>query len=580
MVNELSDFQTIIDVLRFRALTQPEKIAYTFLGDDDVKTSISYFELNRKAKTVATFLKAAGLSGSPVLLAYPTGIEFIICFLGCLYARSIAIPVYPPDPINLNSTLPRLEAIVGNSGSKALLTDANLIESVSPLLGHFPLFSALKKISLNSIDVNTIDEDIGSDVGLDTIAFLQYTSGSTSRPKGVILNHKNIIEFEKRLQWGMSFYEDATYVGWLPLHHDAGLIGNTLCSLYGGTHCVFMSPLTLLKRPFKWLKAISDYKGTTSGGPNFGYELCVRKVSEEQRNALDLSHWKVAWSSAEPVRYETIERFSSYFQPCGFKKSSFHPCYGLAEATLAVTYSKEGPRYIHLERKSLEKNIAKVDIQTTNSTILVSAGKIYTYQNLRIIDPKTRQECREDQVGEIWIQGPNVALGYWDNPEETKTTFQAEIEGKDLGFFLRTGDMGFLKDDELYITGRLKDMLIIRGQNYYPQDIELVAEKAHPSIRPGCVASFSTENNEEERLVLLAEIYSKDVKKNNNDEKIYEEFLTSIKRKIQAAVIDFFQIQAYKIILLEENTLPKTSSGKHQRFLAKEKFLKNSLRVL
>lgn len=575
MMQDFLNCQTIIEVLSKRAQDEPQKTAYTFLNDDSLETTLSYSELDQKARAVATYLESFQLNNKPILLAYPTGLEFIISFFGCLYAQSIAVPVYPPDPLNFNNTLPRIETIIEDSNAEIILAPTELIKQLSSYLKYFQSLLNLKKISLDLIDLNRDVKMDSLNIDSKKVAFLQYTSGSTSKPKGVILTHKNIIEFERMLQKGMSFSNDITYVGWLPLHHDAGLIGNTLQSLFSGTHCVFMSPFSFLQRPFRWLKAISDYNAQISGGPNFGYELCARKISNDEKEMLDLSHWRVAWSSAEPVRFETIEKFSKSFEQCGFKRKSFCPCYGLAEATLAVTCSGGEPKSICIDRKSLEKNTVNVSNENALNLakILVSSGKVYSDQKVRIVNPFTKKECSANQIGEIWVQGPNVALGYWNNPKATDQVFKACINGDKDNFFLKTGDLGFIKEGELYVTGRLKDLIIVRGQNYYPHDIEQVVEKSHQLIRPGCTAAFSIDDDKEEKLIVLAEIYSKKSNLSNSD-------LALIKRKIQASIINTFQIKAKEIILLKENTMPKTSSGKHQHFSCKENFIKGTLERL
>jgi acyl-CoA synthetase (AMP-forming)/AMP-acid ligase II len=366
----------------------------------------------------------------------------------------------------------------------------------------------LRWLSTDDLEENLRDEWQRPVLTGDTPAFLQYTSGSTSQPKGVIVSHANLLHNEELIQQAFSQTESSVIVGWLPLYHDMGLIGNVLQTLYVGAQCVLMSPAAFLQSPFRWLQAISYAKATTSGGPNFAYDLCVRKISEEQRAQLDLSSWKVAFNGAEPIRPATLERFTEAFAPCGFNAEAFHPCYGLAEATLFVTGKAAGsPRAQSFNVAELVKNrVVSSGGNGTENKRLVSCGVSFGEQTVVVVNPETRIEADTDEVGEIWVAGPSIAGGYWNQPEATRQTFHAQLAGDTQKKFLRTGDLGFVFDGELYVTGRLKDLIIIRGLNHYPQDIEQTVEQSHAALRPGCGAAFSVEIEGEEKLVVVQEV--------------------------------------------------------------------------
>ncbi|MGZ3461580.1 MAG: AMP-binding protein, partial [Archangium sp.] len=395
------------------------------------------------------------------------------------------------------------------------------------------------------------------EVAGDSLAFLQYTSGSTGTPKGVMLTHGNLLHNLAQIHRAFAASTDSVGVIWLPPYHDMGLIGGILEPLYGGLPVALMSPLDFLKRPLRWLEAISRFRGTHSGGPNFAFELCTRKISPEERERLDLSSWELAFCGAEPIRPETLERFVQAFGPCGFRREAFYPCYGLAEGTLIVSGvdKGKGPTLQAVRQEALSRNqVVPVEAGDPDARVLVGCGQTVADQEIRIVAPESMRECAPGQVGEIWVSGPSVAQGYWQRPEETARAFQART-ADGHGPFLRTGDLGFLRGTELFITGRLKDLLILRGRNHYPQDLELTAEQAHPALRPGCGAAFSVEVEGEERLVLVQEV---DPRRQLAG---VDEVLGVVRQKLA----EVHELQLHALVLIEPGSIPKTSSGKIQR---------------
>jgi acyl-CoA synthetase (AMP-forming)/AMP-acid ligase II/acyl carrier protein len=448
---------------------------------------------------------------------------------------------------------------------------------LSNLESHFmqsPTLQALHWLATDNISDDLAQTWHKPAINSDTLAFLQYTSGSTGTPKGVMVTHGNLLHNEQMIQQGMQHTEKTIFVGWLPLFHDMGLIGNVLQPLYLGIPCIFMSPMDFLQRPVRWLQAISRYKATTSGGPNFAYDLCVSKITNEQREALDLSSWDVAFNGAEPVRAETLERFANTFEPYGFCREAFYPCYGMAETTLIISGGLKAslPVLKTLQADALEKNqVVSAFRENDEVRTLVGCGQTLLDQQIIIADPKTWIRCLPDEVGEIWVSGKSVTQGYWNRPEETQATFRAYLADTGEGPFLRTGDLGFLHDGELFVTGRLKDLIIIRGRNHYPQDIELTVEQSHPVLSPDCAAAFSVDVDGQERLVVACEVERTSRRKLDVDEVV---------RTIWKAVVEQHELEVYAILLLKSGSIPKTSSGKIQRRACRASFLAGNLDVV
>ncbi|MCC5669557.1 AMP-binding protein [Nostoc sp. CHAB 5784] len=563
---------TLVDLLRKRALQQPSQVAYTFLVDGETQeVSLTYQALDQKARSLAAFLQSMKATGERALLLYPPGLEFIVAFFGCLYASVIAVPAYPP---RRNQRMTRLQAIVKDAQASFALTTTSVLTNIEHSLKQEPELAALHYIATENITNNFALSWEPLKISSDTLAFLQYTSGSTGTPKGVMVSHGNLLHNEEMIKMAFQHTEKSIVVGWLPLFHDMGLIGNVLQPLYLGIPSFLLSPTTFLQKPLRWLMAISRYKATTSGGPNFAYDLCIDKITPSQRSQLDLSSWEVAFSGSEPVRAETIERFSATFKDCGFKRSTFYPCYGMAETTLIVSGGlKTDPPVIRsLKDHAFNQNLVETATADQEDTrAIVSVGRSCLDQKIVIANPESLTKCPEGQIGEIWVCGSSVAGGYWKKPQETQQTFNAQLQDTGEGPFLRTGDFGFLLDGELFVTGRIKDMIIIRGKNHYPQDIELTVQKSHPALRPNCGAAFSVEIKGVEQLVIVQEVERSYLRQLEIDEVV---------RAVCQAVSEQHQLQVYAVVLLKTATIPKTSSGKIQRHACRDGFLNGSLDVV
>ena len=562
---------TLIELLRDRTQIQPQKVAYKFLhrGENEAY-SLTYQDLDNRAKAIATYLQSRNVAGERALLLYPPGIEFIIAFFGCLYAGVIAVPAYPP---RRNQKTIRLEAIVKDASAKVVLTTASVLSNVESRLVDNPDLKALHWLATDEVEV---DSDVSwqpPKVGSETIAFLQYTSGSTGTPKGVTINHANLLHNQRMIKEAFGHTPDTTVVGWLPLFHDMGLIGNVLQPLYLGRTCILMSPADFLQKPLRWLQAISRYRATTSGGPNFAYDLCVRRTTPEQRASLDLSSWQVAFTGAEPVRAETIEQFAEAFKPCGFNPQAFYPCYGMAETTLFVTggLKADYPVVKSVDATALEQNKIEPVKRGNGIRKIVSCGRTWLEQSVAIANLETLTRVADDGVGEIWVKGESVAQGYWNQPEKTEETFKAYLADTGEGPFLRTGDLGFIQNNELFVTGRLKDVIIIRGQNHYPQDIELTVEKSHLALRAGCGAAFTVDVKGSERLVIVQEVERSYLRKLDTPKVV---------DSIRQAVTAEHGLQPYATVLIKTGSIPKTSSGKVKRYACRSGFIEGSLNVI
>ncbi|MET0404976.1 MAG: AMP-binding protein, partial [Cystobacter sp.] len=567
-----SEASSWVDVLQERARAQPEARVFTFL-DEEGEIHFTYRELDEGARAVAALLQRQLSPGDRALLLYPPGREYVLGFLGCLYAGVIAVPAYPPDPSRLGRTLPRLQALVADCRPAAALTTSPLLEMVDFLTGEAPELRALNWLATDALAPGSAASWSAPRLSSDDLAFLQYTSGSTGTPKGVMLSHRHLLHNSGLIALGFDAPPQPVGVIWLPPYHDMGLIGGILQPLYRDIPTVLMSPLFFLQRPLRWLEAVSRHGGTVSGGPNFAYELCVRKSTPAERAALDLSRWEVAFCGAEPIRQETLDRFAEAFAPAGFRREAFYPCYGLAEGTLIVSGGRrtEPPIVRPFDREALARGEARV--AASDGVAMIGCGRSLGDQDVRIVDPQTREPRAPGRIGEIWVRGPSIARGYWERPEETGRTFQARLAGSDEGPFLRTGDLGVLEDGELFVTGRQKDLLIVRGRNHYPQDLELTVERCDPALRPGCGAAFSVPVEGEERVVIVHEFSSR----SGSDA---PERTREVLARIRQAVSEQHELAVHAVMLLAPGSLPKTSSGKVQRHASRAAFLEGSLEGL
>ena len=600
---------SLVELGRTRAATLGDQPLYTFHPDRPAEeaTHLSFAGLDLRARTIGAALQQLGAAGQRALLLYPPGLDFVAAFFGCLYGGVVAVPAYPPRSARM---LPRLLEIARDARPAVALTTTDLQKAIGGLAAQVPELSALRLVATDQVPPDQADawRDPGADAS--SLAFLQYTSGSTAAPKGVMISHGNLLHNEEMIRQAFGQSAESVIVGWLPLYHDMGLIGNVLQPLYLGARCVLMSPIAFLQNPKRWLATISRYRATTSGGPNFAYDLCVRKVAPADRADLDLSSWDLAFDGAEPVRAETMARFVDAFAGCGFAPRAFFPCYGLAEATLFVAggagagmpplpetleappgegvTSRSEPRIAAFDPVQLEAGNARpLPPSDPAARTLVSCGRAWHGQELAIVDPASLSRCAAGKVGEIWVRGASIAQGYWRRPEETAETFGGRLAEDAAGAggaaaadgaaapFLRTGDLGFLDRGELFVTGRLKDLIIIRGRNLYPQDIELTVERSHPALRAGCGAAFSIELGDEERLVVVQEH-----DRTPGDTPLDPETVETIAEAVRRAVAEQHEAQVQQVVLLRAGTLPKTSSGKIQRRACRAALLAGRLEVL
>ncbi len=567
--------ETLNELLQKLAKRQPDYLAYAFLDDGEtIGTRLTYAQLDQRARAIAAWLQSQDAQGERALLLYPPGLDFIAAFFGCLYAGVTAVPAYPP---RLNRPSPRVQGIVNDSSAHFALTTGKILNGLKRRFSIMPELAPLQWLNTEELDQKIADKWLDTAVSPDTLAFLQYTSGSTGEPKGVMVSHSNLIHNLEIIRQGFQlippYVPPVIGVHWLPSYHDMGLIGGILEPMYAGAPSYLMSPAAFLQRPVRWLQALSHQVGAVSGAPNFAYQMCVEKITAEQREKLDLSGWRIAYCGAEPIQKDVLDNFARTFEPCGFDPAAFYPCYGLAEATLIVS-GGDGPgtlfsRKFHSE--ALKENRVEVAAENdVDAATMVSCGHPHLGQQVVIADPDTLMTLANGMIGEIWVKGPSVAKGYWGRPEKTAATFHAYLADTGAGPFMRTGDLGFWENGELFVTGRLKDLLIIRGRNHYPQDIENTAVNAHEALEGGLGAAFVVEDGHEQQLVLVYEM------SRQNRRTAVEDVITSVRR----AIAQEHELQLQALVLVKPMSIPKTSSGKIRRHACKQNYLENKLDVL
>ncbi|HEY0171323.1 MAG TPA: beta-ketoacyl synthase N-terminal-like domain-containing protein, partial [Pyrinomonadaceae bacterium] len=565
--------ETLTEILRRRAVEQPRRAAFTFLADGERESArLTYAELDAGARAIAALLQERGARGERVLLLFDAGLEFVTAFFGCLYAGAVAVPAPPPHPARLGRTLPRVQAIAADSRPAVALTTAPILSMIEQAPGGADDLRSLCWLKVDEIDPVAPERWRPTPQAADDLAYLQYTSGSTSTPKGVMVTHFCLTHQSEHLARAYGYTPESVSATWMPNFHDYGLVEGIVHPAVVGVPAYLFSPLAFVQRPARWLEIVTRYGVTHSSGPNFAYELCVRKVTAEERAALDLSSWRVAGNAAEPVHRETLERFGEKFAPRGFRRESFYPSYGLAEATLMVTAGgaePHAPLFITARASALERDrrVVEVAADDAGARPLVGCGRPIADTEIAIVDPETLRRCAPDGLGEIWLKCEGLARGFWRRPEETEATFRARIADTDEGPFMRTGDLGFVRRGELFVGGRVKDLIIIRGQNYYPQDIEWTAEQSHPLLRPGCCAAFSVEVGTEERLVLVQEVRREFTAADG----------TEVVEAVRERVAERHELQPYAVVLVKTGAIHKTSSGKIQRHASRREFLEGSL---
>lgn len=558
---------TLVDLLERRVANRPAQTAFVFLDENDEQVAWTYQELSRRVAAAAAAIGASAGPGDRALLVYPPGLEFIAAFLGCLRAGVLPVPATYPKP---RRPLPRLDAIAADcQPTLGLSTEATLatmqLSQQSPQVRDLPWQATDRLSSADSMPVVRCDPE--------SPAFLQYTSGSTSQPRGVVVTHANLMHNLELIRQGFELdvasngAETVRGVFWLPAYHDMGLIGGVLTPLYVGGTSHLIAPAAFLRQPLVWLEWLSRTGATVSGAPNFAYDLCVEKATPEKLASLDLGRWEIAFCGAEPVCSRTLQRFAETFAPVGFRAEAHYPCYGLAEATLMVTGGRRAapPRRLDLDRRELSQHRV-VESAADDAQTLVGCGRNLGNQQLKIVDQQTREVCPEDAVGEIWVRGNSVARGYWKaNGDDA---FGGQLATGEGGY-LRTGDLGFLHAGELFVTGRVKDVIIIRGRNHYPQDIERTAQRAHPAVDLGAAFSPATESGSDE-LVVVHQVTRTHRRSD----------LEEVLQAVRTAVVEQHEIDPEAILLIQPATLPLTSSGKVQRRRCRAMFEAGELQVL
>lgn len=566
--------RTIAEILQTRADARPDELAFCFLiNGEEEGPRLTHAALDRAARAIAATLRDIAEPGERAILLYEAGLEFIPAFFGCLYAAIVPVPLAPPRAGRVTQSWQVLASVIADCQARLVLATGDLAASLAKGFENFPGGDQVRWLATDQIDGSHARRWREPGIKEDTLALLQYTSGSTAMPKGVMVSHRNLMHNESMIKTAVAHDGPLFGVTWLPLHHDMGLIGGVLQRMFYGDMPMFlMSPLGMLQKPVRWLQAMSRYRANTTLAPNFAYDLCVDRIRPEEKAALDLSHWSVAFIGSEPISARTMERFSEAFAPCGFRAETFYPCYGLAEATLLVTGGSEGDRpfvrTVSVEALAQGEVVAE-RADAPDARRLVGCGRPWLDQRVVIVHPETRVRLPPGKVGEIWVAGASVAQGYWNRPDETERTFRACFSDTGEGPWLRTGDLGFLEDDQLFITGRIKDVIVIRGGNYYPQDIEATVQAVHPGLRLNCGAAFETGPDGQPRLIVVQELARRcgDVD------------LTKLRGEIRKAVADRHGLHVDDIHFLEPGSVLKTSSGKIQRHACRAGYERGVLRA-
>lgn len=559
----------LISVLLSHVASFPSRVAYKFLGEDNVD-NLTYQDLNNSAKSIGVYLKNKMAVGERLVLLYPPGLEFITTFFGCLYAGVVAVPIHSPDPKEFKKAENLLKVILEDSEAQGILTTASMMSVIQENLEAFLLernISVLETTNIRQVK-DVIDNFHFEKIPDEAIAYLQYTSGSTSNPKGVIFRHKHLNHTLKHTGEAWCYSQNSVALHWAPHSHAYGLLYGVLTPIYFGALAILMSPGLVVRQPLRWLKAITQYQVTHSGAPNFGYELSAERIDQEECIDLDLSCWKVAVITAEPVQNKTLIKFSDKFKSCGFSSKSFFPTYGMSEA--GVIASK--PYGEMVEKFCLDVEVLKAN-KAVNSEgagrYFIASGNLLFDFKARIVEPKSYIVRKEGEIGEIWLSGSAVAEEYWKKEKENKEIFEARLEGDELCYF-RTGDLGFVKDKNIILTGRLKELIIVYGKNHYPLDLEVIAKNSHSLIKNCASAAFSFSIGDGNSVILVQEII--------NEISVVDR--GSIIKAIRQAVAEKEGIDLYGVVLVKEGSIPKTSSGKIQRKLCEKLYLEEKLDIL
>ncbi|MDI9817707.1 MULTISPECIES: AMP-binding protein [unclassified Legionella] len=565
------------ELLDRRAESGDEEMLFFLNSNVTVEQQMSYRALAKRARAIAAKIQQHCTSGDPVILIYPPGLDFVTAFFACFYSGTIAVPVFPPTEKKL---LAKFAAILSNSSPKLVLSTGEIVRQITRL----STVDALKDDSFLTV-LNTQFLRVESESGdwdfslfrwLNTdlvrdeyanqfrkialadqqIAFLQYTSGSTGNPKGVMVNHRNLLSNLDFISRCYGDFPNTVGVCWLPPYHDMGLVGGIFFPVFASFPIYLLAPGTFLRNPASWLRAIQKYSGTITSAPNFAYDLCVKRISPEVRQELDLSSMRYFLNGAEPISVRVLDNFTQAFASCGFRKEMFLPCYGMAEATLMIC-GQHGVTTLFCDKNALrQQQIVLLPHESENSACLVSSGKIHS--GIAVVNPQTQVCCHDDEVGEIWFSGESVAQGYWSQSQETASSFHAKIKGEEL-VYLRTGDLGFIHQQQLFVMGRSKELIIIHGKNYYPQDLEHSVEGTHAALRNHACAAVSIWNGRQEQLAIVVEI----------NKRCPESEYSAVISAIQFAILTDHSLAVQHIVLLKQQSIPKTTSGKIRRRVIK-----------
>jgi acyl-CoA synthetase (AMP-forming)/AMP-acid ligase II/acyl carrier protein len=562
--------ESLVEIISKRATVQPDDVVYKYLGDGINETeSFTFKEIDRVARSVAQKLSEKLTKGDRVLLLFPQGLQYIAALYGCFYGGFIAIPAYPP---RRNRKMDRINSIIEDSGAAAGLVTEDVFKTIERNFAEDELLKGMEWFQYETISANTNPPPLNNLPKPDDVAFIQYTSGSTGNPKGVMITHKNIVYNSDFIRRSFGFDKYTVGMNWLPIFHDMGLVGGIFQAAFLGLINIGMPPVAFLKNPLNWLKAIDKYKATTGGGPNFSFDYCIQKIKPEEVEGLDLSSIKNFYCGGEPVRRKTFEDFPKVFKGAKVRTNQMFAVYGMAETTLIVTGKDPAtePSYVKVDHEALSKSKLVFVSDQQKGIDLVSNGRVWMETKVAIVDPVTFEETDENSIGEVWISGPTVAKGYWNKPKENKRTFNAYLpNGK--GPWLRSGDLGFMYKDELYITGRLKDLIIIRGVNYYPNDIEYSIQQSHEAFKPNSGAAFSIQKEGIEKLVIVQELERNYLRNVDFDE---------LMAHIRKTVADEHELEVYSVVLIRTGSIPLTSSGKIQRRQTRYEFLTEKLNVV
>lgn len=579
-----ADHRHLVD--RFRALagSLSDYPAITFLerGEDPVST-LSFSELDRLARSLAAWFQHRGAQGERAIMLFDAGVELVHSFFGCAYSKVVGVPLPAPTSNKLDRYLVRVQNIVRDCDARFVLTTASIMDRVKTAASAIPDLAHLEWLAVDELD-DISSRWVQETIDASQLAYLQYTSGSTSVPKGVMITHHNLMNMARYMgQVGACAQRGSASVCWMPYFHDFGMIDGLLVPMAHGMQAYLMSPFDFVQRPIRWLQAIHRFRASHSSGPNFSFDLVARKSTAEERDRLDLSNWCHANNCAEPIRSSSLQRFLDAFGPCGFRASAMAPMYGLAEATLAVSMTNDAPKVFRLDPKELEQNRVRPVEEGEPARQLVGCGQVFagSWQiDVRIVNPDTLEPTPAGEIGEVWVWGHIVAEGYWNKPEATEEKFRARIAGVADRHFLRTGDMAFMIDKELVIVGRRKDLIIVEGRNHYPQDIEATVEKKLECLRPGCSIAFSVEAEELTQIVLVCELKNGFTFTKAADDRLPADMLLdrkTLERMVRNAASEEHQLRLHDIVFLPAGILPKTTSGKVERSGCRAKYIDGTL---